>query len=55
MEIIGSKAVDNVMRSTIWAASLAFWCRSFKLAPGEFIHVDANHKPLGRLDRAESC
>ena len=55
VEIIRSKAADNGDEIEDLGRVGGFFVQAFKLAPGEFIPVDSNYKPLGRLDRAESC
>jgi hypothetical protein len=55
VEIIRSKAVDNGDEVEDLGRVAGFLVQEFNLAPGEFICVDANYKPLRRPDRAESC
>jgi hypothetical protein len=46
VEIIRSKAADNGDQVEDLGRVGGFLVQAFKLAPGEFIRVDANYKPL---------
>jgi hypothetical protein len=54
VEIIRSKAADAGDEVEDLGRVAGFLVQAFKLAPGEFIRVDANYRPQGQLDRAES-
>jgi hypothetical protein len=52
VEIIRNKAADCGDAVEDLGRVAGFLVQAFNLAPGEFIRVDANYKPQGRLNRA---
>lgn len=54
VEIIRSKAADPGDNVEDLGRVTGFLVQAFKLAPGEFIRVDANYKPQGQSDRVDS-
>jgi hypothetical protein len=54
VEIIRSKAADSGDEVEDLGRVGGLLVQGFNLASGEFIRVDANYKPLGQPDRAQS-
>ena len=53
VDIIRSKAAESGDEVEDLGRVAGFLVQAFNLAPGEFIRVDANYRPLGQLDRPQ--
>ena len=55
IEIIRSRAAEVDDHIEDLGRVAGFLVQAFNLAPGEFVPVDGNYKPLAQVDRAETC
>ena len=54
VDIIRSRAAESGDEVEDLGRVAGFLVQAFNLAPGEFIRVDANYRPHGKLDHAQS-